>query len=117
MFWIYILKCSDGSYYTGHTDDLEKRISEIEKKIEELPDTEVIMDVPAPVKKRLVKIAEKKKEQKAITQTRKPRKKKEEDTTPLSAEEKKIKRKMEREEKIQMTAGAVTKPKRKLKEV
>ena len=27
-FWVYILKCSDGSYYTGHTDNLEKRIGE-----------------------------------------------------------------------------------------
>ncbi len=27
-FFVYILKCSDCSYYTGHTDDLEKRISE-----------------------------------------------------------------------------------------
>jgi len=27
-FWVYILKCSDDSYYTGHTDDLEKRINE-----------------------------------------------------------------------------------------
>ncbi|MBW8783867.1 MAG: GIY-YIG nuclease family protein, partial [Novosphingobium sp.] len=27
-FWTYILRCSDGSYYTGHTDDLEKRISQ-----------------------------------------------------------------------------------------
>jgi predicted GIY-YIG superfamily endonuclease len=27
-FYVYILKCSDGSYYTGHTEDLEKRISE-----------------------------------------------------------------------------------------
>ncbi len=27
-FWVYILRCSDGSYYTGHTDDLEKRIGE-----------------------------------------------------------------------------------------
>jgi len=27
-FWVYILKCADGSYYTGHTDDLDKRISE-----------------------------------------------------------------------------------------
>ena len=25
-FWVYILRCSDGSYYTGHTDDLENRI-------------------------------------------------------------------------------------------
>ncbi|MBI3571817.1 MAG: GIY-YIG nuclease family protein [Gammaproteobacteria bacterium] len=27
-FWVYILECADGSYYTGHTDNLEKRIDE-----------------------------------------------------------------------------------------
>ena len=27
-FFVYILKCSDGSYYTGHSDNIEKRISE-----------------------------------------------------------------------------------------
>ena len=27
-FWAYILRCADGSYYTGHTDDLERRIGE-----------------------------------------------------------------------------------------
>jgi putative endonuclease len=27
-FWAYILRCADGSYYTGHTDDLDKRIGE-----------------------------------------------------------------------------------------
>ena len=27
-FWVYILCCADNSYYTGHTDDLEKRIAE-----------------------------------------------------------------------------------------
>ncbi len=27
-FWVYILKCSDGSYYTGHTDNLEVRIAQ-----------------------------------------------------------------------------------------
>ena len=26
-FYVYILKCSDGSYYTGHTDDIDARIS------------------------------------------------------------------------------------------
>jgi predicted GIY-YIG superfamily endonuclease len=26
-FYIYILLCSDGSYYTGHTDDMESRMS------------------------------------------------------------------------------------------
>ena len=27
-YWVYLLKCSDGSYYTGSTSNLEKRISE-----------------------------------------------------------------------------------------
>ena len=27
-FWVYILRCTDNSYYTGHTDNLEKRIAE-----------------------------------------------------------------------------------------
>ena len=27
-FWVYILKCSDNSYYTGHTDNLENRIQQ-----------------------------------------------------------------------------------------
>jgi putative endonuclease len=26
--WVYILRCSDDSYYTGTTSDLEKRVSE-----------------------------------------------------------------------------------------
>ena len=25
-FWVYMLRCSDESYYTGHTDDLQRRI-------------------------------------------------------------------------------------------
>ena len=25
-FWAYILRCADGSYYTGHTDNLDLRI-------------------------------------------------------------------------------------------
>ncbi|NOT10829.1 MAG: GIY-YIG nuclease family protein [Methylococcaceae bacterium] len=28
MFWVYILRCADGSYYTGHTDDLERRMAQ-----------------------------------------------------------------------------------------
>lgn len=28
MFWVYILKCSDNSYYTGHTDNLELRLEQ-----------------------------------------------------------------------------------------
>jgi len=28
MCWVYILKCSDGSYYTGSTTDLERRLAE-----------------------------------------------------------------------------------------
>ncbi len=27
-FHVYILRCNDGSYYTGHTDDLELRIAQ-----------------------------------------------------------------------------------------
>ena len=27
-FYVYIVKCNDGSYYTGHTNDLEKRLAE-----------------------------------------------------------------------------------------
>ncbi len=27
-FWCYILKCADRSYYTGHTDDLDRRLAE-----------------------------------------------------------------------------------------
>lgn len=28
MFWVYILRCADNSYYTGHTDNLEARINQ-----------------------------------------------------------------------------------------
>jgi len=28
MFWVYILRCADDSYYTGHTDNLEQRIGQ-----------------------------------------------------------------------------------------
>jgi len=27
-FWVYILRCADCSYYTGHTDNLERRVAE-----------------------------------------------------------------------------------------
>lgn len=27
-FWVYILRCADRSYYTGHTDNLEQRIGQ-----------------------------------------------------------------------------------------
>ncbi len=27
-FWTYILVCADGRYYTGHTDNIERRIAE-----------------------------------------------------------------------------------------
>ncbi len=27
-FFVYILRCADGSYYTGHTDNLEHRIAQ-----------------------------------------------------------------------------------------
>ena len=27
-FYVYILRCADGSFYVGHTDNLEKRIAD-----------------------------------------------------------------------------------------
>ena len=27
-FWVYILRCADGSYYTGRTSNLEERLAE-----------------------------------------------------------------------------------------
>lgn len=27
-FWIYLLRCADGSYYAGHTDDLARRLAQ-----------------------------------------------------------------------------------------
>ncbi|MBI2831290.1 MAG: GIY-YIG nuclease family protein [Chloroflexi bacterium] len=30
-FWVYMLECADGSYYTGHTDELEKRLAQHEQ--------------------------------------------------------------------------------------
>ena len=26
QFWVYLLRCADGSYYAGHTDDMEARL-------------------------------------------------------------------------------------------
>jgi tRNA/rRNA methyltransferase len=26
-FYVYVLRCVDGSYYVGHTDDLERRLA------------------------------------------------------------------------------------------
>ena len=28
MFYCYILRCADGKYYTGHTDDPDRRVAE-----------------------------------------------------------------------------------------
>lgn len=28
MFHVYMLRCGDGSYYVGHTDDLERRVAQ-----------------------------------------------------------------------------------------
>ena len=27
-FWTYILRCADGKHYTGHTDDLDRRMAQ-----------------------------------------------------------------------------------------
>lgn len=32
-FFVYILKCNDGSYYTGHTDNIEVRIHAHKNKL------------------------------------------------------------------------------------
>jgi putative endonuclease len=32
MFYVYILQCRDRSYYTGHTDNLENRMSQHQNK-------------------------------------------------------------------------------------
>jgi predicted GIY-YIG superfamily endonuclease len=28
MFWLYMLRCADDSFYVGHTDNLESRIAQ-----------------------------------------------------------------------------------------
>lgn len=28
MFWVYLLRCVDDSFYVGHTDDLERRMDQ-----------------------------------------------------------------------------------------
>ena len=33
-FYVYILKCSDNSFYTGHTDNLERRLFEHQQKVQ-----------------------------------------------------------------------------------
>lgn len=32
-FYVYILLCNDGSFYTGHTDNIEARISQHEQRL------------------------------------------------------------------------------------
>lgn len=32
-FWVYILKCADQSYYTGHTDNLERRLQQHHQRL------------------------------------------------------------------------------------
>jgi len=32
-YWVYILECADGSYYTGHSDNLEARLKQHEQGI------------------------------------------------------------------------------------
>ena len=31
MFWSYMLECADGTFYTGHTDNLQLRIAQHEQ--------------------------------------------------------------------------------------
>jgi len=32
-FWVYMLRCADGSFYTGHTDNLDQRMAQHETGI------------------------------------------------------------------------------------
>lgn len=32
MFWVYLLQCRDTSYYVGHTDDLDVRLTQHREK-------------------------------------------------------------------------------------
>ena len=34
MGWVYILRCADGSYYTGSTTDLERRLNEHQEGVD-----------------------------------------------------------------------------------
>jgi putative endonuclease len=31
MFWMYMLRCSDDSFYVGHTDNIEQRLAQHEQ--------------------------------------------------------------------------------------
>ena len=80
----------------------------VEKKEEKPDEKEQIVDVDSKVKKRLLKIKEDKKVEKkaaktAITQTRKKKIEK----PDLTVEEKKIKRRMDREDKVKMTLASI----------
>lgn len=33
MYWVYIIECNDGTYYTGITTDVERRFAEHQKGI------------------------------------------------------------------------------------
>ena len=32
MYYVYIVKCADGTYYTGRTNDLDRRLNKKKKK-------------------------------------------------------------------------------------
>lgn len=32
VFWVYIVKCADNSYYIGHTDNIEQRLAQHQQK-------------------------------------------------------------------------------------
>ena len=44
MFWVYLLKCADKSYYAGHTDNLENRLAQHHGK--EIPDCHTATRLP-----------------------------------------------------------------------
>ena len=44
MFWVYILRCNDNSYYTGHTDNLENRLQQHHNRV--IPDCYTAIRLP-----------------------------------------------------------------------
>ena len=47
-FFVYILQCADGSYYTGHTDNLEQRL--VQHQLRYFPDCYTANRLPVELK-------------------------------------------------------------------
>ena len=54
-FHTYMLRCADGSYYVGHTDDLEARIGAQDERFLNDPDPLILSCGPSEAKGRVSK--------------------------------------------------------------